>query len=265
MPAAKKKKKIVLEMSPELPSSEGKPGRKPGSGLKTNNELTRKSPDAAAGRLSRRVGRPSNEDLTPGELPFESSLAFILEPIGGRNVAIEYARLGSANDVRFQRFIHAYDALSISDRKVIRLESLCAAAEMSPPEFFGAIATIAVRHNMDASRFLVAVNHTKVVAAAVEAAQSPFGIEDRKVIFQHSGFLPTSKGTQINVQANANSNSQAAAVNPGSVSTMPTFETSSKRASELVRGDASTRRLSAPVKELEAPSEIIDAEVVDDA
>jgi hypothetical protein len=233
----KGKRRTVITLDPSLPDPEPKKETKPG-GLHSIPEDYNSSPESAA----RRLGRPADSDRTPELLPFEATLSFAFRGAGGRQTAIEYARLAAGNDKRFERFCFAYDRLSSSDQGVIRLEDLCAAAEITPSEFLGGIVTVAYKHNTDVSRLVAAINQPRVVEATIEAALQPFGTDDRKILHTHSGFLPTPRAAQINVNATANAAAiaQGGSANGGG---MPKFETDIIDVTEAVRGDASSRKV----------------------
>ena len=197
-----------------------------------------KEPERVGKRLP---GRPENKERKE-PLPFKATLAFAFGKAGGKETAIEYARLAAYDDVRFERFIRAYDGLNVTEQGKCRLEDLCATAEISPSQFLGGIAAVAYKHNYDVSRLIAAVNQPAVVEATVESALQPFGTDDRRILHTHAGFLPSPKAPQINVSANAQAASitQAGAISGGG---MPKFETDITEVTEAIRGDASAGRI----------------------
>jgi len=98
------------------------------------------------------------------------------------------------------------------------IEYFCVAAGVSPLTILGILTGEIVRMGAQASAVIAAVNHPRVVQKSVEMALTDEGILDRTLLAKATGFLPTPKGSQtnINVQTNANASSapQTAVVAP---------------------------------------------------
>jgi hypothetical protein len=60
-----------------------------------------------------------------------------------------------------------------------------------------------------------AERHPDVVAASLDAAVLPDGIEDRMANLKHMGYLPSPKGSSVNVNVNASATAQAASKSDG--------------------------------------------------
>lgn len=251
-----REKKTVLEMNPSLES----PERKNARSIPSNEEATRKGHVGAA----RRAGVPVVSDGNPEQLPFQATLAFAFRGAGGKATAVEYARLAAPIDERFLRFITAFDKLSASDQKEVRLEDLCKVAEILPHEFLGGVAAIAHKYNVDVGNMIAAIHHPQIVQATVDSALSPFGTEDRKMLHSHVGFLPQGKGSTVNVpiQINQSAEPGKTSISQGaSASQLPRFESSTRDLAQIVRGDAATGKTG--TKQIAAPVEIVDAEIVE--
>lgn len=206
-------------------------------------------------------------------MPFQSTLAFAFRSVGGVPAAIEAARLVAETDERYLRVVHAYEQLSESDRQGLRLEVLCEAAEIKPADFIGACTTAFFSRNIEIGKLLAVANHPKIVEATIENAQRANGFMDRKMMHDHVGFLPVSKGMQINIDQSRKS----VTVGQGTAElpqgrpqvTLPSFEAETMEGTRALRGDAGIgdvgkRKLlaSRPEQEVKVP-EVIDAEVVD--
>jgi hypothetical protein len=131
------------------------------------------------------------------------TLDYAFRSVGGRKAAIELARLASGNDDRLRGIVDGYDALTPGQRKhkPKLLESLCIASSVDPSEFLGICTAIAHRFQLDTSAILASIELEQVVAAGLEQAKRPEGVQDRKLIYEHSTFLPT-KGPGVAVQIN---------------------------------------------------------------
>lgn len=205
-------------------------------------------------------------------LPFESTLAYVFKGSGGKQTAIEAARMIESEDERLKKVVFAWDGATERDREKIKLEDLCQAADISPDEFLGLIIPALWRRNLDIGRLISAMAHPQVVEASIQAAKTQWGALDRQMLHTASGFLPTKAGQQINID---NRKQTVVAGGQGKVSDtsapgLPSFEAEMIEGAEALRGDAGRdtvghKRLPA-AKESQAviaPGAILDAEIVD--
>jgi len=200
-------------------------------------------------RAQARIGS-KNGYGPPPEMPFESTLAFAFRTCGGKETAINAARL--IDDDRYRRLVFAYDTASKQDKDLMVLEDLCQISEIPPDEFVGSIIQALWKRNVDIAKLTAVVNHPRIVEATIAAAQSVYGNADRKMLLDHMGFLPKQGGMSINVGVD-NSSKTIVSVEDTSRTSLPTFE------AEVVE-IASTLRENML---LEAPAEIIDVEEKD--
>lgn len=159
--------------------------------------------EKAEKKLGKAAGRPSNNVLSPEVLPFEATLAYVFRGSGGKLTAINAARLLTSTNVKFERFIHAWDSASETDKNSLTLESLCSAADITADEFLGSVVPALWRRNTDLGRVISAASHPAVVDATIRSAltSGSFGIGDRRILLEHEGFIPTKQGMSINVDA----------------------------------------------------------------
>ena len=142
--------------------------------------------------------------------------------VGSRDEFLDYAR--TSDDGRVVDLIEKFDALSEYDQGVITVPDLCAAAGITFAELLGEVVRVAFSHNTDLSNLIAAVNQPKVVQATVDAALKADGADDRKILHQHSGFVPIPKGSSTIVRFQQLINN-AREVEPGdSPNTLPPFE-----------------------------------------
>lgn len=197
-------------------------------------------------------------------LPFEPTLAYAFRSIGGKESAIGGARLLADSDKRFLRVITAYDALSDEDKGKVRLEDLCAGAEITPGEFLGIVTTALWERNADIGRLIAAVNHPKVIENTIEHSASPFGGQDRKMLLEASGFLPTSKGLSINIDNSKKTLNTGAGTTTITQVGLPAFEEDGVELMTAIRGDQGKALPPPSQKQLvQVPTgEVMDAEIV---
>jgi hypothetical protein len=212
----------------------------------------------SAVRAHKRLHRGLEPANLPEVLPFEASLAYAFRSVGGKRTAIEAARLLIDVDVRFRKLVYAYEVASESDKLSIRLEDLCAAAEIPPADFLAAIVPAMWKRNVDIAKLLAAMAHPEIVAASIDAAKSPRGVQDRKMMHDALGFLPQPKGLQItmdNRHQSVNIEGKESTSGPG----LPSFEQDGIEIIQAIRGDASvtTKQLTppSPLQIIEVPSE----------
>ncbi len=169
--------------------------------LPTDSPNSRKK---VAERVTKRMGKPRDgkpSRAVPVLLPFESTLAFAFRSCGGKETAINGARL--VEDQRFEKIVWAFDNASPADQKSVVLEDLCKAADVSPDEFMGAVMSAMWKRSVDIGKLTAMVAHPQIVEATIQAAQGPFGMPDRKMLLDHAGFLPKATGQTINVGVDA--------------------------------------------------------------
>lgn len=236
-----------------------KPARK--SLTKKGGPNDRAGADGAAKRAGKSLGIVPLPFTEP--LPFQATLAFAFRGVGGKATAIEGARLVQ-NDVRFSRLVYAWEQLSASDRTEIRLEDLCATAEITTEEFVGLVVPALWRRNVDIGKLVGGFAIAPVVEAVAQRAQGAFGMPDAKMILDMNGLLPTSKGVQVNIDNSKKTLNVTKGVDLSEAPGMPSFETSVSQTTQAIRGDASATSLGAGrQKSLPAPEIILDAEVSD--
>lgn len=146
------------------------------------------------------------------QLPGEGSLTLATRYMkGGKKSVIGYIQLAAAEgDKDALTWIHVWNDLGEYERRTITLDDICAASGIKPSVILKAIVGVAFEANCDVANLVAASTHPDVVAASAKHALKKDGIEDRKLLLQHHGFVPTPKGTTINVGVSASANAQAA-------------------------------------------------------
>jgi hypothetical protein len=146
-------------------------------------------------------------------LPGNGSITMATRYIeGGRATVLGYIQLAAMNgNDSAMLWWHAYEGLSKYEQSVVSYDDVCAASGISPKLILMAIAGAGFDANCDIANLLASHLHPRVVEASGKEAITPRGIEDRKLLMQHQGFIPVPKGTTINISSSAHSQAIAAA------------------------------------------------------
>jgi hypothetical protein len=133
----------------------------------------------------------------------------------------EMMRWARDSDLRIAELLDSWDALDPSEQQNSgSAEVIRQRLGLAPVELLRIVADVACRVAMYQAQIIAALALPSVVERSNETALTDEGIADRKMLFQHSGFLPTPKGSQTtiaitqNAQANATSRSIVAAPSP---------------------------------------------------
>jgi hypothetical protein len=143
---------------------------------------------------------------------------------------IAMARLARASDPKAAQFLDAWDGLVDSEQRSGRTaDGVCEQIGLAPLELLKVVAEAAYRFSMYAARLATAVALPSVVERSIEVALTNKGVADRKMLLQHSGFLPTPSGAQTRIAIMQNSQLNATAQ---PVITAPRPEETIRRLSE---------------------------------
>ncbi len=93
------------------------------------------------------------------------------------------------------------------------------------------MAATAFQRNLDVATLLAAVYQPHVVERSIREALKSRGVDDRRLLLTHGGFLPLPKGATINVAAIAGAQASASGKSKG----LPDFAEDSETVSEVVR------------------------------
>lgn len=148
---------------------------------------------------------------------------------GGIREFMKWAKGAAMRDKRFTPVVEAFDSLMPSRQNAPELESLCITLGVPPYDLLGACVTIGAERQRDETRLIASLAMPKVMRVNIKQAQKPRSVEDRKMFMQATGILPVSKGSIINVAAQAN------VTNSGESSGLPNFEDSVCSFSEIIR------------------------------
>lgn len=128
-----------------------------------------------------------------------------------------------------------YKRLTRKEQRAATPEFICQEAGIDSDEFSGEVFASYMKYSNGAANVIAAAALPKVVKRSVAQALTPEGYRDRQMQFQHSGFLPTKQGSNINVSANANVDSRTAVV---TAAELPSMESDSLRFTKILRNNA---------------------------
>lgn len=131
---------------------------------------------------------------------------------GGRTTVLSYIQLAAMNgNDSAMTWWHVFEKLSKYEQSQVSYDDVCAASGISPKHILMAIAGAGYDANCDIANLLSSHLHPAVVAASAKAALKADGIEDRKLLMQHQGFIPVPKGMSINIHASSSAQAAASA------------------------------------------------------
>jgi hypothetical protein len=173
---------------------------------------------AKPGPVEVKIERKST-DKRSSHGPIHSVCSYIK---GGRKSFMQMAILASQIEPNLQPIIDSYENLTPPAQRTVDLDALCKLNEVEPAHFLAVVAEAAHKFSQNSSILVAALNMPMVVKKSIQVAQTQEGHRDRKMLFEHAGFIPTSGGINITQIAKANAASQAN--NSATERGMPTFE-----------------------------------------
>jgi hypothetical protein len=153
----------------------------------------------------------------------------------GREGFVEMMRWAREVEPKLGPIVRAWDDLSLAKRRSTSLDQLAQASpELTISRIAGAVAEAAMQHGMNMSNMIAGMAHPKIVQTSIERALRPDGIQDRKLQFMHSGFLPHEGGSVFNVSASAAAESLTSTVVQTGPA-LPSFEAETIERTKLIR------------------------------
>jgi hypothetical protein len=152
----------------------------------------------------------------------------------GQEDLLEFVRLASNRDDSLVELVARRDEMSASDRRYNSLDDLVEAVGLRPGDVLASAAKAAYDYNSDVSKVLAAVIQPLVVEATIKSALSPGGVADRRMLHQHSGFVPDIAGPSIHAKGQGAAEPEACR--------LPSFEETISEAEDIML-DMPTRPL----------------------
>lgn len=164
---------------------------------------------------------------------------------------IVFAQHGAdEGDADMQKVIECYRGLKRREQQTITPESICDLAGVNPNDLAAEVFRSYLSYASDAANLIEAASRPAVVRKQVKVALTTDGWRDRKMLHEHSGFLPQKTGGGIHVNASANAENQNATV--VSAPELKSMESDTIRFTRVLKGDAkvieSTEIIEAPAR-----------------
>lgn len=161
---------------------------------------------------------------------YEQTLAMAVRYLdGGRVRFLQFVELAAeGGDEDAQKFMAVWADLNRPEQLKVALDLVCVSAGVSRVALLKAIVGIAFEHFTDVANLVAAAAHPALVEKTIRSAErlnSGIGQRDRHALLAHAGFLPTPRGTTVNVHASASALAGASAHAPQDAS-LPSFLTS---------------------------------------
>lgn len=127
-----------------------------------------------------------------------SPLAYTINGIPGGQKAV-FALLKLSDDPEAQAAVQAMEhPWKRGNTHGFSLEEALEKAGIAPRTFIGIVSRVAFDFKIDLGNLIASFNYPDLMRASVEKAKDVnTGTEERRMHFQHSGFIPTGKGIQI--------------------------------------------------------------------
>lgn len=155
----------------------------------------------------------------------------------------KFAADGGSVDMR--RFHDAYHGLKLRERAKATPEFVADLAGVDPEDVIAEVSRIYYRLGEDTSNIIASASHAAVVKKSIAVAKTTDGHRDRKMLFEHSNFLPPKTGGGIHVNASANAENKSATI--VSAPELTSMESDTLRYTRILKSES--------VKLIDAPSE----------
>lgn len=113
---------------------------------------------------------------------------------------VDYVAIAARDgDKDMARYLACLSALSQKEQDAHTPETICDLANVKPADLFGAVSGQVWSASRREATMLIAVNHPRIIERTAKSALTPKGIKDREMFHKGTGFLPTPKGSVVNV------------------------------------------------------------------
>lgn len=179
-------------------------------------------------------------DGSSSKLPPSKIVAEVLSHIGGVETLMDYARL--SRDRRISGLAREWregNDRGISGDAHTSLEKVCKSHGVEPLDLLREVALAAIEFNAYAATLITAQALPNAVKACARRARKADGAEDRRMLFQHTGFLP-SRGVPMGRMEN--SVPSVVAGRPSKSYALPRYEDGVIATSRALRGETDWNR-----------------------
>ena len=115
------------------------------------------------------------------------------------NLRDAISALRFSNDPVAAKFIGTYDKIPAGDRAYLSIEAVAIKADVDFNELLGSMIFSFRSAQAQKSGIMAMAEHPDVLRASLLYACSPAGVQDRRMLHEAVGFLPTPKGMSLNL------------------------------------------------------------------
>ncbi len=151
--------------------------------------------------------------------------------VGGKKTFMELARLAPELEPALKRVVEEWEHFGRGLRTYRGIEHLCQSKGVDPIHFIAVVGEAAIRFRDNSQILIAAMNTPAVVDRLCKEAVKPDRPEYTRMFLQHTGFLPTPRGTEIRM----NQYAAQAQVNTSVDGDLPTVEEAIFEFDEIVR------------------------------
>lgn len=181
------------------------------------------------------------------------SISPVLAECGERDQWWEW--IANAHGPEAQKINEQILRVTPGDLPFLSVEALCVAAEVDPAKLLAQIIETAVDNGRRASLLIAAIKMPKIVERTAEIALTPGGGQERKMLLQHSEFLPLPKTTVVNSRHTHIDNSHGKTIQTALTFAAP--ESSIKRFTDRFNEQIIEAEMVEPAEELSAEAKFL--------
>jgi hypothetical protein len=136
-------------------------------------------------------------DITEEDLSKHPTITPILKnSIGSIEQVIAYLR--SSDNKEALELVRLWDAATKKERTIIPFEGYCLAAKSTPKKMMGIIMQAIVENSQQSTELLLAAAHPEIVKKTIKLAKTTKGVDERRIVLQNRGTLPTPRNNTFN-------------------------------------------------------------------
>lgn len=136
-------------------------------------------------------------EVDPKVLGSHPQITHILtKSLGKIEVVIGYLRGSDSKEAL--ELVRLWDLASVPQRKVLTFEGFCLAAKSTPRKMMGVIMQAVLEESSASTEMLAAAAQPQIIERTIKEAKKVKGQDERKILLQHSGFMPAPKNTVFN-------------------------------------------------------------------
>ena len=129
----------------------------------------------------------------------KSPITLTISKIPGGQTAV-FRLLSLSDEPDAQKIVAVWRKNGPDSHKRLSLDELLEQADLSPRDFVGLVSRVSFDFNIDLGNTIAATAYPSMMqASVVKALDVDEGTEERRMHFQHTGFVPVSKGIQIGI------------------------------------------------------------------